>query len=97
METFSSLSVAPCHLAAVKENINRSKGAGYISVPFATIVVTLVRCSSVGPWLRDTNGRRPGQQAAEVILLEPFCQETRATGFLGRFYAVYAGWDAKTQ
>ena len=30
-----------------------------------------------------------------MILLEPFGQETRATGFLGEFHGVYAGRDAE--
>ena len=32
-----------------------------------------------------------------MILLEPFGQETRATGFLGEFQGVYAGQDAESQ
>ena len=33
----------------------------------------------------------------EVVFLEPYGQETRATGFLGGYDGVYAGWNAKTQ
>ena len=32
-----------------------------------------------------------------MILLEPFGQETRATGFLGEFQGVYARQDAESQ
>ena len=87
------------HLAissSVKRTSTEARAAVDISVSFVTILVTLVRCASVGPWLRDTNGWSSGQQAAEVILLEPSGQETRATGFLGGFDGVYAGRNAKT-
>ena len=32
-----------------------------------------------------------------MILLEPFGQETRATGFLDELHGVYAGQDAEIQ
>ena len=47
------------HLAissSVKRTSTEARAAVDISVPFVTILVTLVRCASVGPWLRDTNG-----------------------------------------
>ena len=86
------------HLAissSVKRTSTEARAAVDKSVPLATIVVALVRCSSFGVWLRDINQWRSGQQAAEVILSEPFGQETRATGFLGEFHGVYAGRDAE--
>ena len=88
------------HLAissSVKRTSTEARAAVDISVPFVTILVTLVRCASVGPWLRDTNGWSSGQQAAEVILLEPSGQEPRATYFLGGFDGVYTGRNTKTQ
>ena len=88
------------HLAissSVKRTSTEARAAVDISVPFVTIGVSLVRCASVGPCLRDTNGWSSGQQAAEVILLQPSGQETRATGFLGGFDGVCAGRNAKTQ
>ena len=87
------------HLAissSVKRTSTEARAAVHISVPFATIVVTSVRCASVWLWLCDTNGWSSGQQAAKVILLGPSGQETRATDFLGGFDGVYAGRNAKT-
>ena len=45
------------HLAissSVKRTSTEARAAVNISVPFATIAVTLVRCWFVGPWLPDT-------------------------------------------
>lgn len=47
------------HLAissSVKRTSTQARVAVDMSVPVGTIEVTLARCSSVGPWLLDTNG-----------------------------------------
>lgn len=66
-----------------------------MSVPVATIAVTLVRCSSVGPWLLDTNGVTFWSTGCRGGLDGAIWGGNTATGFLCGFDGTYSGRDTE--
>ena len=83
------------HLAissSVKRTSTEARAAVNISVPFATIAVTLVRCWFVGPWLPDTIEETFWSKGCKGGL-----DGTIGEGFLCGLDRVCSGRDAEIQ